>query len=63
MSERVSFEAVVRQTEKICKMILRKKFVCTREIEQLLGGKEERKMQEKHFSEQGEKGDVGVRER
>lgn len=53
MSERVSFEAVVRQTEKICKMILRKKCVCTREIEQLLGGKEERKMQEKHFPEQG----------
>lgn len=62
MSERVSFKTVARQTEKICKMILRRKFVCTREIKQLMRGKEEREMQEKHFPEQGEKEDVGVRE-
>lgn len=63
MSERVSFKAVVRQTEKICKMILRRKFVCTSEIKQLLRGREGGKMKdaEKHFPEQGEKEDVGVR--
>lgn len=59
ISERVFLKTVVRQTEKICKMILRRKFMCTREIAPEREGRS--KDAGRAFSRAREKEDVGVR--